>query len=208
MQPGGLARRPTVEGDVGEDELDRADVARVVGGEVEAFAGIVRRWQGPLVNLAWRYCRDRGRAEEMAQEAFLKAYRSLASWRGEAVFSTWLIAIAINVYRSAMRRLGPAFVDLEAIAEPASPRGTADDLLGEDRAEAVRRAVSALPPRYRDPILLFYFGGMDLAEASRALRLAEGTMKARLHRARELLRRRVGGLLSAAPAGRAAAKEA
>ena len=63
---------------------DLADVERVLAGEVQAFEGIVRRWQGPLVNMAWRYCRDRGRAEELAQEAFIRAWRGLAGWRRDA----------------------------------------------------------------------------------------------------------------------------
>ncbi len=62
-------------------EEDLADVERVVAGEAQAFEAIVRRWQRPLVNMAWRYCRDRGRAEEMAQEAVLRAWRGLAGWR-------------------------------------------------------------------------------------------------------------------------------
>jgi len=79
-------------------EEDLADVGRVLGGEVEAFEGIVRRWQGPLVNMAWRYCRDRGRAEEMAQEAFLRAWRGLAGWRRESSFSTWLFALRLTCF--------------------------------------------------------------------------------------------------------------
>ena len=67
---------------------DRADMERVLAGETLAFEGIVRRWQGPLVNMAWRYCRDRERAEEMAQEAFIRAWRGLSQWRGEGNFST------------------------------------------------------------------------------------------------------------------------
>src|SRR5271165_3027966 len=65
---------------------DLADVERVLAGEVRAFEGIVRRWQGPLVNMAWRYTRDRGRAEELAQEAFVRAWRGLAGWRREGSF--------------------------------------------------------------------------------------------------------------------------
>ena len=65
---------------------DLADVERVLAGEVSAFEGIVRRWQGPLVNMAWRYCRDRTRAEDLAQEALVRAWRNLASWRREASF--------------------------------------------------------------------------------------------------------------------------
>ena len=81
-------------------EQDLADVARVLAGDARAFEGIVRRWQGPLVNMAWRYCRDRGRAEELAQEAFVRAWRGLAQWRRESSFSTWLFALAANVFRS------------------------------------------------------------------------------------------------------------
>jgi RNA polymerase sigma-70 factor (ECF subfamily) len=69
---------------------DQAVVERVLAGEISAFEAIVQRWQGPLVNLAYRFCRDRGRAEEMAQEAFLRAYRSLERWLREGAFSTWL----------------------------------------------------------------------------------------------------------------------
>ena len=61
---------------MGEGSDDASDVARVLAGDAEAFAGIVRRWQRRLVNLAWRFCRDRGAAEDMAQEAFVRAFRS------------------------------------------------------------------------------------------------------------------------------------
>src|SRR5215510_13534071 len=84
---------------------DLADVDRVLAGDASAFEGIVRRWQGPLVNLAYRFCRDRGRAEELAQEAFLRAYKGLARWRRDAAFSTWLFALATNLYCSELRRI-------------------------------------------------------------------------------------------------------
>lgn len=96
---------------------DQADVERVQAGDISAFEGIVRRWQGPLVNLAHRFCRDRGRAEEMAQEAFLRAYRSLEKWRKEAAFSTWLFALATNLYCSELQRIPPSAVSLDDIAE-------------------------------------------------------------------------------------------
>ena len=91
---------------VPEDE-DAADARRVLGGDVAAFGGIVRRWQGRLINLAWRYSRDRAAAEDMAQEAFVKAFRALHTFRGESAFSTWLTAIAINAYRSWLRDRAP-----------------------------------------------------------------------------------------------------
>src|SRR5262245_23131651 len=82
---------------------DETDVRRVLAGDLSAFECIVQRWQSPLVNLAYRFCRDRARAQELAQGAFLRAYRGLAGWRQDSAFSTWLIALATNHYRSAFR---------------------------------------------------------------------------------------------------------
>jgi RNA polymerase sigma-70 factor, ECF subfamily len=171
-------------------EEDLADVERVLAGEVQAFEGIVRRWQGPLVNMAWRYCRDRGRAEEMAQEAFLRAWRGLDGWRRESSFSTWLFALAANVFRSELQRFPAVNVPLEDVAEPAGPATQHDGLAEKQSQDAVRRAVLALPHRYREPMVLFYFHEMDVAAAARTMGLPEGTVKARLSRGRELLRKR------------------
>ncbi|HEY1766381.1 MAG TPA: sigma-70 family RNA polymerase sigma factor [Terracidiphilus sp.] len=169
---------------------DEADVDRVLAGDVAAFEKIVRRWQGPLVNMAWRYCRDRGRAEEMAQDALIRAWRALASWRRESSFSTWLFALAANVFRSELKRVPATNLPLEEIAEPAGPAPQQDALEERQRYEVVRRAVLALPLRYREPVILFYFHEMDVGQAARTLGMPEGTMKARLARARDLLRAR------------------
>jgi RNA polymerase sigma-70 factor (ECF subfamily) len=166
----------------------------VLAGELEAFEGIVQRWQGRLVGLAFRFCRDRAAAEDMAQEAFLKAYRSLASFRGEAAFSTWLTAVALNSYRSKLRAEGPPLLALDALGLRAAGVSAETRLDERNRDEAVRRAVLTLPARYRDPLVVFYFQEKDVAETARVLRLAEGTVKARLHRGRELLRRRCAAL--------------
>jgi RNA polymerase sigma-70 factor (ECF subfamily) len=170
-------------------ELDSADVARVLAGEVDAFERIVRRWQGPLVNMAWRYCRDRGRAEEMAQEAFVRAWRGLKNWRAESSFSTWLFSIAANVYRSELKRF-PTALPLEDAAEPSAPASQGDELEQRGQNEALRRAVLALPPRYREPVVLFYFHEIDVSAAANIMGLPEGTVKARLARGRDLLRKR------------------
>ena len=169
---------------------DLADVARVLAGDVQAFEGIVRRWQGPLVNMAWRYCRDRGRAEEMAQEAFLRAWRGLPQWRQESSFSTWLFALAANVFRSELKRFPTVNLPLEEIAEPAVPAQQHNALQEKSSHEVLRRAVLALPHRYREPVVLFYFHEMDMSAAARTMGLPEGTLKARLSRARALLRSR------------------
>jgi RNA polymerase sigma-70 factor (ECF subfamily) len=173
---------------------DLADVERVLAGDVQAFEGIVRRWQGPLVNMAWRYCRDRGRAEELAQEAFIRAWKGLKTWRREGNFSTWLFGVAANVYRSELKRFPTVTVRMEEIGEPSRPAAQHFLLAEEMSSEMVRRAVLALPRRYREPVVLYYFHEMDLVAAARTMGLPEGTMKARLSRARELLRRRFPGL--------------
>ena len=182
---------PTPSGD------DEAAVRRVLAGDISRFDGIVRRWQGRLVSLAWRFCRDRTMAEDMAQEAFVKAFRALPTFRGDAAFSTWLTAVALNTYRSLLREHAPAASDAElarAVAnEPDALRGLED----QERASILRRAVLALPARYRDPLVLFYFHEMDLAETARVLGIPEGTLKARLHRGRRLLRQRSGGWFAA-----------
>ena len=169
---------------------DLEDVERVLAGDTAAFEGIVRRWQRPLVNLAYRFCRDRGRAEDLAQDAFLRAYRGLRQWRRESAFSTWLFALATNVYRSDVRRIPPALVPLDAAPEPGGlPPAPASD--GADRDRAIRRAVDTLPAKYREALVLFYFQEMDIAAAAASLGLPQGTLKARLSRARALLRRKL-----------------
>lgn len=176
---------------------DQADVARVLAGEITAFEGIVRRWQGPLVNLAYRFCRDRGRAEEMAQEAFLRAYRGLPQWRGDSAFSTWLFALATNLYRSELRRIPARAMPLEDIAEPRDPRAIDGGLEELDRDRAVRRAVDTLPAKYREALICFYFQEMDVTAAAASLGIAEGTLKARLFRGRKMLESKLSWLLEA-----------
>lgn len=165
-------------------------VERVLGGDTQAFAAIVQRWQGPLVNMAWRYCRDRGRAEEMAQEAFVRAWRGLKQWRREGSFSTWLFSVAANVYRTELKRIPSVHLPLEQAEEPATGSTQETRMDEAARDEAVRRSVLALPEKYREPLILYYFHEMDLSAAAATMGLPEGTMKARLSRGREMLRQR------------------
>ena len=166
----------------GEDE---ATVDRVLAGDTAAFAVLVARWQGPMVNLAYRFCRDHARAEDMAREAFLRVFRRLSTWRRDATFSTWLFALATNVYRDELRRASPETVpiDVEAAAAGSVEEGAVDT----DRRALVKRAVQSLPPKYREPMVLFYFHEQDVAATAHSLGLPEGTVKARLSRGRDLL---------------------
>ena len=167
---------------------DQADVERVLAGNIDAFENIVHRWQSPLINLAYRFCRDRSRAEDLAQEAFLRAYRALGQWRKDAAFSTWLFALATNLYRSEIRRIPAGIVPIDEVSEPRDPRAEDGFLEAEDRDRTIRRAVFTLPPKYREALNLFYFHEMDVPATAQSLGLPEGTVKARLFRGRELLR--------------------
>ncbi len=197
MQPCVTAPCHTIEAESSVSATDdQTDVDRVLAGDISAFEGIVRRWQGPLINLAYRFCRDRGRAEEMAQEVFLRAYRALAQWRTDAIFSTWLFALATNLYRSELRRIPARMLSLEDIPEPQDARASDGGLEEHNRDLAVRRAVLVLPAKYRETLILFYFHDMDITSAARSLGLPEGTVKARLFRGREILRSKLPQLLA------------
>jgi RNA polymerase sigma-70 factor (ECF subfamily) len=173
---------------VSHDE-DRETVQRVLSGDHAAFGRIVARWQGPLVSLAYRFTRDHGRAEDLAQEAFLQAYRALGRWREDAAFATWLFALAMNLYRSELRRIPPRTVSIDDTAE--LPDSALPDVELADRNRAVRDAVQSLPSKYREAVLVFYFHRSDVAVTAKTLGIPEGTVKARLHRGRELLRRKL-----------------
>jgi len=174
----------------GHDD-DARDVERVLAGDVNAYENIVRRWQGPIVNLAFRFCREQGLAEEIAQDVFMKAFRSLSSWRQESRFSTWLYALALNMCRSRMRRWRPDLRPLSEAGEIADEKSTDQCVEQAEESEIVRRMVLQLPRKYREAIVLFYFHEMDLSETAATLKVPEGTLKARLHRGRALLRKKI-----------------
>ena len=137
----------------------------------------------------------------MAQEAFLRAFRGLSKWRGEAAFSTWLYALATNLYRSEIRRIPPQGMEPEEIPQETQPRSLEEAASRDDRDRVVRRAVQSLPAKYREAVILFYFHDMDISLAARSLGLPEGTVKARLSRGRDLLRRKLVTMLQSEEAG-------
>lgn len=176
------------------EDPDRTDVRRVLAGDADAFSGIVERWQRPLVNLAYRFCRNRGQAEDMAQEAFLRAYTRLHQWRDNARFSTWLYAVALNVFRSATRREAAREAPLEDGEGRVVSRDPLVDVEARQREALVRRMVRTLPRRYREAVILFYFLDQNVADAAAVLGIPDGTFKARLHRGRALLKSRLSRL--------------
>jgi RNA polymerase sigma-70 factor, ECF subfamily len=169
-------------------DQDREDIQRVLAGDISSFGNIVRRWQTPLINLAFRFCRDRQKAEEMAQDAFMQIFRNLSKFRGEAAFSTWIFSVSLNLFRSVMRRKSLPVESVDDLMDLAAGQIPYLQIEEQERDEAIRRAVGSLPPRYRDALIVFYFREMNLMETAAILGVSEGTAKAWLHRGREMLR--------------------
>jgi DNA-directed RNA polymerase specialized sigma24 family protein len=117
MQPPDSRRGPTLGENILGASNDQVDVEKVLAGDIDAFELVVRRWHRPLINLAYRFCRDAGRAEEMAQEALLRAYRALHQWRKDGAFSTWLFALSTNLYRSELARIPARTISIEEAGE-------------------------------------------------------------------------------------------
>lgn len=172
--------------DVGDEDLARA--ARL--GDLGSFRTLVERHRGRVFSLALRMCGNREEAEDMAQEAFLKVYRGLPSFRGEAAFTTWMLRVALNTFHRHLRRLPrtqPLPEDPPHPASAVAERLPDSDLLGSERAERVRRLVARLPGPFRDAVTLFYLQERSVEEAAAALGVSIGTLKSRLFRARRML---------------------
>jgi RNA polymerase sigma-70 factor (ECF subfamily) len=131
----------------------------------------------------------------MAQEAFLRAFRKLHLWRKDAVFSSWLFALATNLYRSELRKIPARAISLDDIPEPSAPGGERD-MEDDEREHIVRQAVCALPAKYRDAVTVYYFHRMDISAAAESLGLSEGTLKSRLFRGRDMLRSKLPRLFA------------
>ena len=126
----------------------------------------MRRWQRPLLNLAYRFCRDRTLAEDMVQEAFLRLHRKLDRYDGRARFSSWMFTVATRVFISEARRVRPGwlFTDEETLARTGGPEGDPDSGM---RDELVRRAVLALPEKYECQRLTDFLQGDIIRHGTR-----------------------------------------
>lgn len=170
-------------------ETDAELVARIVRGDPVAFQLLYDRHWGAVYRFAWLLTRSVPDAEDITQECFLALIRQKASFDpARARLRTWLIAVARNQHlqrrRSLAREEGPEGI------EKADGSNTLDDgLIRTERAEAVRRAMDALPPPQREALFLFEFEGMSLADIAVVLEIEPNAVKARLYRAREQLKR-------------------
>jgi len=166
-------------------------------GEASAFDVLVARWEDRIRGAAYRFLGSEEEAKDVAQEAFLKAYRALGGFKREARFSSWLYQIATNLCRDRLRRRRTrGTVSLEEMEETGGAivetRPGADDrLLQEDLARAVRRAIHTLAEEQREVVILKEYEGLTFVEIAQALDVPVSTVKTRLYRGLGQLRLRL-----------------
>jgi RNA polymerase sigma-70 factor (ECF subfamily) len=173
-----------------EAAQDRELVQAALGGDPKAFASLVARYQRLVASVAWRYGVRREEIEDVVSEVFLKVYRNLGRYRPDHPFSTWLYRLAANhvVDHGRRRRKEAGRTEMPRQLIDSSPMPDERSELRE-RAELVHAALGELPVRYREVLFLVYLEGMLVAEAASQLGLPQGTVKSRLKRGREALRR-------------------
>jgi RNA polymerase sigma-70 factor, ECF subfamily len=171
-----------------DDEL----VATTLRGNQEAFATLVERYDRAVYHLAYRTLRDMEDARDATQEAFFKAFRSLRTFRPGSRFSTWIFAIAYHACCDRLnRRKRYTGEELPDRADPAP--GPEQQAIALDEAVRLRAAIEALPEKYRTVITLYHLQGRQYEEIATVLGLPMGTVKTHLFRAKEQLRRLLGG---------------
>ncbi len=159
-------------------------------GDQEAFGALVRRYQGMVAGIAWRYGTGRNEIEDVVSEVFIKLYGSLDRYRPTYRFSSWLYRLAANHVIDHHRRNRREQGRVEMPEQVASTEPTAGDgLEADERSRVLRAALGDLPDKYREPLFLVYMEGMKVDEAARILALPPGTVKTRLMRGRKSLGR-------------------
>ena len=172
-------------------EDDAALMARVQHGDRQAFGDLVGRYESAVVNYLTRLTRDRGRAEELAQEAFLRLYERASRYQERGQLLPYVLRIATNLLRSEERRSRRwrTLSQLVGASPGAAPEPSPQrQLLSGEATRVVEAALSALPLRYRAPLVLREIEGMSYREIAMALDCREGTVKSRINRARERLK--------------------
>ena len=175
---------------------DNEVISRVLRGEQNAYAELVTRYQNYVFTLVLRMIKSREDAEEVAQDVFVKAYRSLADFRGESKFSTWLYTITSTTCITFLRKkkLDIYSLDNEKVFEVADSKDSgfrANVIEQKSRVNMVNEAIAMLSTDDAEIITLFYKAEQNLEEIARILGLEQNTAKVRLHRARGRLKEKM-----------------
>ncbi|HYX69614.1 MAG TPA: RNA polymerase sigma factor [Terriglobales bacterium] len=199
---GGRSKDRSAQAMVAFEQLSDAEVMlRVKAGDDSAFNYLVGKFRRAMVHFMYRMCHNQGTAEDLAQEVFLRVYRSRESYSAEAKFTTWLYRIAsnlaINHARDTKAERNTASLD-EANEETGLTIDVADghataeqELLRRERLAAIRKEVEALPERQRVAVLMHKYQGLDYKQIGEVLKLSESATKSLLFRAYETLRERL-----------------
>jgi RNA polymerase sigma-70 factor (ECF subfamily) len=183
---------------MGDREVDQQLVERAQRGDKRAFELLVLKYQRKLGRLLSRFVRDAAEVEDVTQEAFIKAYRALPSFRGDSAFYTWLYRIGINTaknYLVALGRRAPTttgfdneeaegFEDAEQLRDANTPES---ELEGKEIAATVNRAMNALPEDLRTAITLREIEGLSYEEIANVMNCPVGTVRSRIFRARDAI---------------------
>jgi len=187
---------------VTESVSDTELIHRVQAGQRAAFDVLVRRYQQKVFNLVLRYVREPMEAEDVTQEAMIKAYRALPGFRGDSAFYTWLYRIAINTAKNRLSNVSrklfvclpqdedgdsASFVD-SRLRDEATPERL---LLSEEIEDTVNQAMQALPEELRAAIVMRELDGLSYEEIAAAMDCPVGTVRSRIFRAREAIDRRL-----------------
>jgi RNA polymerase sigma-70 factor (ECF subfamily) len=181
-------------------------IASILAGDTQLYHQLIRPYERSVYMMALSYMKNEADAEDVAQEAFLKAFHHLATFRAEAKFSTWLIGIALNEARSRLRREGA--LHMESIDDASDEAGRVSPAILRDwrevPSEALERkevrqmlqeAITNLPDIYREVFVLRDVEELNNVETAAALSITVGNVKVRLHRARLMLQKQLAPLL-------------
>ncbi len=185
-------------------------LARCKAGELEAFDEFVHRYEKFIFNIIYQHLGAKDEVEDLAQEVFIRVFRSIHKFRGEASLETWLYRIALNCIRTYRKSKGSFFrfflqslrIDVDDDRKQPQPFETISKVIKEidDPMQAmehqvivseVMAVVRSLPPKYRELILMRDVDGLSYSEIARIVGVSIGTVKSRLNRARQLIRKRV-----------------
>src|SRR5215203_3991238 len=179
---------------------DEELVARSKTGDAESFNQLVKRWERPIFALAYRTLGREEDARDVTQETFLRAFRALAGFKGDAKFSSWLYRIALNLCRDWMRKERraplaevPEGVAIEDLASERGPTETVEDLAARaELGREVAKAMTHLPPEQRQAIILKEYHGLTFQEIADLMRCSLSTVKTRVYQGLSTLRNQLG----------------
>ncbi len=188
---------------------DEEVVKQVLAGEIALFEILMRRYNQRLYRVARSILRDESEAEDVIQEAYVRAYTHLNQFAGDAKFSTWLTKIAVHESFARLRRRG-RFVEIDSAQEAegnsmglltSKTRDPEQEVLARELSAVLEAAVDTLPEAYRSVFMLRGVEEMSTAETAECLDISEEAVKTRLHRARALLRKELYARIGIATAG-------